>query len=345
MKRFLSPSLVLVSALALCLSLLWSACGNQESGSSTSTPGVDPEISQLNAQIEADPKNAQLYYQRGRLYWEREGYDEAMADAIQALDLDSLQPVYYHLLADALIDYGRPNDSKRALEVLEKACMLFPEDELTWLKTSEFYLIVRKYGEALQKLDHILQRDPQNAEAYFMSGRIALDKGDTLRAIKSLQKSVTIDAENKDAWIFLGRIFSNKGNVQALQYFDNALRLDSTDVQVKEYKAGYYKAKGDYKKAFDLYRGLVVEHPDYSNAYFDMGLMYLEQDSIQRAYEHFDRAVRTDPLFVMAYYYRGVASEAGGNLKSAIEDYQQAASMSPNLPEPKEALQRLNVQQ
>lgn len=345
MKRFLSPSLVLVSALALCLSLLWSACGNQESGNSTATPGVDPEISQLNAQIEADPKNPQLYYQRGRLYWEREGYDEAMADAIRALDLDSLQPVYYHLLADALLDYGRPNDSKRALEVLEKACLLFPEDELTWLKTSEFYLIVRKYGEALQKLDHILQRDPQNAEAYFMSGRVALDKGDTLRAIKSLQKSVTIDAENKDAWIFLGRIFSNKGNIQALQYFDNALRLDSTDVQVKEYKAGYYKAKGDYKKAFDLYRGLVEEHPDYSNAYFDMGLMYLEQDSIQRAYEHFDRAVRTDPLFVIAYYYRGVASEAGGNLKSAIEDYRQAASMSPNLPEPKEALKRLNVQQ
>jgi tetratricopeptide (TPR) repeat protein len=329
-------------AFVVGMAAIFSAC-NDKPAPQASTPGVDPEIDKLSKLIEADPSNDTLYYIRGRLYWELDGYDEAIADAVKAISIDSMQPPYYHLLADALLDYARPNDSRRAIEVLEKACLMFPDDEITWLKTSEFHLIVRQYGEAFKKLDHLLQRDPLNAEAYFMTGRIALDKGDTVRAVKALQKSVSIDAENSDAWVFLGRIFTNTGNPLAVQYFDNALRLDSANVAIKEYKAGYYKRKGEFAKAFDLYREIITEHPDYSNAFFDMGLMYLETDSLDRAYENFDRAIKTDPLFVIAYYYRGLSSEGKGDLQSAIADYRQASKMSPNLPEPKEALKRLKV--
>jgi tetratricopeptide (TPR) repeat protein len=305
--------------------------------------GANPDLTRLSAMIEKSPANDSLYYLRGYTYWELEAYDEAIADATKAISLDSMIPDYYRLLSDALIDYGRPNDSRRALDVLEKACTLFPDDEHTWLKASEFHLIVKQHGEALKKLDHILLRDPQSAEAYFMTGRVALDMGDTIRAMKSLQKSVQFDAENKDAWIFLGRLYSNKGNTLALQFFDNALRLDSTDVQIQEYKAAFYKQKGDFKKAFELYRGIIVEHQDYSNAWFDMGLIYLEMDSLNQAWQHFDRAIKTDPLFVIAYHYRGVASELKGDLPAAVADYKQANKMSPYLEEPKEALKRLNI--
>ena len=212
------------------------------------------------------------------------------------------------------------------------------------LKLSEFQLIVKRHGDALITLDQILQRDPQNAEAFYMAGRVALDKGDTTAAVASLQKSVKIDAENGDAWLFLGRVYSNRNNPTAVQCFDNALRIDSTDLDAREFKAVYYKRNGDFEKAFTIYREIIVLNPDYADAYFDMGVMYFDMDSLPKAYSSFDIATKTDPLFVKAYFWRGKTAEEQGNLAAALADYKQAYGMSPQYQDAKNAKERLEKQ-
>lgn len=323
------------------LFIVFTACKNEQKPAPSPDLQIDPELSALNDLLEKDPTNDSLLYRRAVVYYKLEGYDEAIKDLNLAIQTDSMQPAYYHLLADTYLDYGRPNDSKRAIDVLLTAAYKFPDRIPTLLKLSEFQLIVRQHGDALITLDKILQRDPQNADAFYMAGRVALDKGDTTAAIASLQKSVKIDASNADAWMFLGRIFTNRNNPQALQYFDNALRLDSTNLEAREFKGVFYKRRGQFDKAFGIYRDIITRNPDYSNAYFDMGMIYLEMDSLSKAYDNFNIAVKTDPLFVKAYYYRGLCAELQGNTDAALADYKQANGMSPDWPEAKEALERL----
>lgn len=305
----------------------------------------DPELVKLNALLQKDPNNDSLLYHRAMVYYKLEAFDEAIADAEQAIKRDSMQAPYYQLLADVYMDYARPHDSRRGIDVLKMAAQKFPNDIKTLLKLSEFQLIVKQHGDALSTLNQILLRDPQNAEAYFMSGRVALDKGDTTNAIAALRKSVQFDSGNGDAWMFLGRIFAQKNNPLAIQYFDNALRVDSTNVQAREFKAVFYKRRGDFDKAFQVYRGIIAQNPDYSNAYFDMGMIYLELDSLPKAYTNFDIAIKTDPLFVNAYYYRGITSEKQGNVTAAMSDYTQASKMSPEFEEAKVAKERLEKAQ
>ncbi len=304
---------------------------------------ADPDLAKYSALLAEDPNNDTLLYLRAAVYYKLDAFDEAMADLEKAMRIDSLQPAYYHLLSDVLLDYSRPNDSRRAIEVLKLASQRFPDRINTLLKLSEFQLIVRKHGDALATLDKILQRDPQNAEAYYMAGRVALDKGDTTNAISSLQKSVKIDVDNADAWFFLGRIFSRRNNPVALQYFDNALRVDSTYLEALEFKGVFYKTRGDFDQAFEIYRDLILRDPDYANAYFDMGVIYLELDSFSKAYDNFNIATKVDPIFVKAYYYRGIASEKMGNLDGALKDYKQASGMSPEYQEAQEAKKRLET--
>jgi len=302
---------------------------------------TDPRLVSLSQQLEQDPKNDSLLWRRAEAYYDLNAYDEAIRDLGEAIRLDSLHPAYYHLLADAYLDYARPNDSKKAINTLLTAAYKFPGRIPTLLKLSESQLIVRQHNDALNTLGKILEQDPQNGDAFFMTGRVALDMGDTLRAITSLRKAVQLDADISEAWMFLGRIYTDLGNPQAVQCFDNALRLDSTNLEAREYKGVFYKRRGDYDKAFPIYRDIVIRNPDYANAYFDMGIMYLDLDSIPKAYDHFDIAIKTDPLFVKAYYYRGVASEEMGQRDAALADYTQANKMSPNFPEAKEARARL----
>lgn len=328
-------------SLVVLLLTVFFSCKN-DPAKTQNNPGdqQDPELAALNQLVAKNPDNDSLLYRRAAVFYKLEGYDEAIADLQKAIGLDSMRPQYYHLLADVLLDYARPNDSKRAIQTLETAAAKFPDRIPTLLKLSEYYLIVQQHSEALTTIDKIFRLDPENAEGYYMTGRVALDMGDTTRSVKALQRSTQLDATNLDAWMFLGKIMTKRNDPRAIQYFDNALRLDSTDLEAREWKGMFYKQRGDFDKAFAAYRDIIVRNPDYANAYFDMGIIYLEQDSLQKAYDHFDLAVKVDQIFVRAYYYRGVAAEMQGNLEAAKRDYEQAHDMSPEWEEPKEALKR-----
>ncbi len=341
MYRKIILTIAVLAAVALAI---WYFIPHKNTASTTKLPAElqgDPQLTQLTAALEKNPNNDSLLYLRAEAYYKADAYDEALVDLERAMKQDSMQPLYYHLLADVLLDYARPNDSRRAIEVLKLAAQRFPNRIPTLLKLSEFQLIVRKHADALATLDKVLQRDPQNAEAFYMAGRVALDKGDTTNAVASLQKSVKIDAGNADAWFFLGRIYSNRNNTIALQFFDNALRVDSTYLEAQEFKAVFYKRRGQFDKAFEIYHDLILRDPDYANAYFDMGVIYLEQDSFSKAYDNFNIAIKVDPIFVKAYYYRGIASEKLGKLDAALADYKQASGMSPEYEEAQEAKARL----
>lgn len=333
-----------IAALALLALAVWYFLPKKETvplSQTTQELQADPQLTKLTEMLKEDPNNDTLLYLRATTYYKLDAYDEAMADLEHAMRQDSMQPVYYHLLADVLLDYARPNDSRRAIEVLKLAAQRFPDRIPTLLKLSEFQLIVRKHNDALATLDKVLQRDPQNAEAFYMAGRVALDKGDTTNAVASLQRSVKIDADNADAWFFLGRIYSARNNAVAVQFFDNALRVDSTYLEAQEFKAAFFKRRGQFDQAFKIYQDLVLRDPDYAEAYFDMGMIYLELDSFSKAYSNFDIATKVDPIFVKAYLYRGVTSEKMGNLDAALADYKQASGMSPEYQEAQEAKARL----
>jgi len=340
---FIRRNALVAASATLMIAGLLPACKNDPKPSPAvlQAAQTDPELANLNTLLAQNPKDDSLLYRRAKIYYKLEGYDEALNDISAAMKLDSSKAPYYHLMADVLMDYARPNDSKMAIRVLTRAAEKFPNRIPTLLKLSEFQLIVRKHGDALTTLNKILIRDPQNAEAFFMSGRVALDKGDTLNAIGALRKSVQIDAQNVEAWMFLGKIFSRRNNPQAIQYFDNALRIDSNFLEAREYKGAYYKRRGEFDKAFEVYHDIIVRNPDYANAYFDMGMIYLEQDSLNKAYANFDIATKTDVLFVEAFYYRGLCAEMMGNTAGALSDYTKANKMSPDFEEAKEAKARL----
>jgi tetratricopeptide (TPR) repeat protein len=304
------------------------------------TNGINPELQALSLLLQKDPKNDSLLFQRAEVYYKLEGYDEAIKDLGDAIVIDSMRPKYYHLLADVFMDYAK---SYQAIKTMEVAVSKFPERTATLLKASEYYLIIKKHTEALSLLNKILLRDPQNSEALYMSGRVALDMGKTDEAVSVMRKSVKLNADNADAWEFLGRIFLEKNDPLCLQYFDNALRIDSTNTDLRVFKAMYHKQKGDFPKAFDAYKEIIARDPDNSDAFYDMAIMYLEMDSLDAAYNHFDICIKRDPLFVKAYYYRGVVAEQKGDPKAALADYKQANKMSPKLKEANEALIRLGA--
>ena len=318
--------------------LLLHACSPDEAQPTRASAPTDPGLAQLTQAIEADPDDPDLYFARAQVLYEQEGYDEAIGDLQKALSYDSTNVAYLHALADTYLDYYQ---SKKALETMELAAEYHPKRIPTLLKLSEFQLILQQYEDSMRTLDKILQVDPQEAEAYFMFGMNFKELGDTARAISSFQSAVDNNPELIDGWLELGQLHAALGNAIAAQYFDSAIRIEPNNVMLKHAKAYYLQEEGKLQESLDLFREIVRLDPQYEDAYYNAGLLYLDMDSVLQAHEQFDLALNVNPLHIRAYYYRGVANEMMGNVPAARSDYEQALRLAPDYERAQEGLARL----
>ncbi len=326
------------------------ACKNEPPKPPANLPAgadLNPRLVELSQLIEKNPKNDSLLFLRATLFHEQEMWDAAIQDLDAALGQDSMRPAYFHLLADCFLDYYK---SREALRTMESAAKRFPNFVPTQLKLAEFQLILTQHSQALKTIDGILKNDPQNAEAWFMTGQICKDMATfdpakpepkmLDRAIVAYKKAVSIEPNLLDAYVSLGQLFAEKKDKSALSYLDNALRIDSTNATARHAVANFYEKTGNVERAKKEYRRIIVDSPEYSDAFLNMGLLLLEQDSAAAARRNFDLAVEVDPLFIKAFYFRGLASEKLKDWDAAERDFEQVTKMQPSWQEAKDALER-----
>ncbi|MCB0650960.1 MAG: tetratricopeptide repeat protein [Saprospiraceae bacterium] len=287
----------------------------------------NPTIDKLSQEIAQMPNNPGLYAQRATVFYENEGFDEAIEDMKKAIQLDSTNAGFYHLLADIYLDYFK---SKKALETMEHVAAMYPDSIPTLLKLTEYYHILTMYKESLGTIDKILRIDPQNAEAFFMSGVNFKDLGDRNRAINSFQKAVEYDPDLLDAWINLGQLYAEIDPAMARKFFDTAMDIDPDDPLVLHAKADFLRDQDDIKGALALYRRIGAIDQQYEEAFFNAGLMYMELDSVEQAKKMFDITIGVDPVHAKAYFFRGVAFEALGDIDQARKNYVQALTFKPD---------------
>jgi tetratricopeptide (TPR) repeat protein len=334
----------LKNTLFFALLLAFFACKNAPdtpplSFAKTSNRSIDS----LTDLIFKDSKNANLYFQRAQLFNENGavgGFDFAIKDMEYALTLDSTNVGYHHFLSDVYLD---AKQSRLAVATMERAATLAPDSNATLQKLAEMYFITKQYAYAGNTVEKIMKRDPQNSEGYFMFGMIFKEMGDEGKAINSFQKAADLNAENKDAFIELGQLFTKRNSPLAVRYFDNALLIDSLDINALMGKAYYFQQQKKLPEAIDLYRKIVTIDPHYSNALFNLGVLYLDQNDLDKAYQHFDLIIKQSVTFYRAYYYRGFIEEKRGNKDAAITDYKQALEFKSDYDKAIEGLKRLGA--
>lgn len=309
----------------LSIGFILSSCEGDKKPTAAPQSTGDSLVDQISAEIVKAPNNPELLYNRANVLFEKEEYEASISDLEHAMSLDSLNPKYYHLLADNYMDYFR---SRQALDVMEKASRLFPERIPTLLKLSEMQMILGLNDNSIFTVNEILRQDPQNNEAYFMLGMNFRSMGEIERAINSFQTAVENDPEMIDAWIILGELHERNGSSDPLKYYDNALRIEPKNSQVLHSKAFYLQNKEDISGALELYREININEPQYTDAYLNAGILYMKIDSFEQAFEQMNILIGIEPQNPLAYYYRGLIHKAYGNYEAAKIDLQNSVNLA-----------------
>lgn len=174
-----------------------------------------------------------------------------------------------------------------------------------------------------------------------MLGLIFYEQSEMSKATNALLTAVENDPELIDGWLLLGEIASRSNDPKAKRYYENALRAKPNHVPALHSLAYYLQNHGDVPGAQSLYRKIHVLDKDYIQANLNSGILYIEQDSLDKAYEQFNIMVLNKPANYIGHYYRGVANELKGNLDAALVDYQNSVSINPEFEKAAKAVEAL----
>ncbi len=299
----------------------------------------DQIINQISSALKEQPNNSLIYNDRAKRYIEMDAYDEAIVDLKASIQIDSLNPTTYHLLADAYMDYYQ---SRKALRTMRDLLDIYPDRIPSLLKLAEFQVILKKYDNALITINKIAKIDPQNGDGAFMLGIVMQETGDIKSATNAFKKATEFDSQITDAWLMLGQIYEAENNPIAETYYRNALKTNSNSVNAMHSLAYYLQNHNKINDAIDLYNKIILTDKNYEPAYLNTGILYLEQKNYKEAVNNFKILSSINPKSHLAYYFMGVSYEALGDKRSAIDNYQNAINFKPDYKEAQDALDKIN---
>jgi tetratricopeptide (TPR) repeat protein len=98
-------------------------------------------------------------------------------------------------------------------------------------------------------------------------------------------------AQNVQSYIDQGMQASQAGRYdQALQAFDQALKLKPSDPALISYKATVYYAKGDNSQAMQLIEQIIKQNPNFGRAYYQRAMILEKQEKYDQAVADLQKA-------------------------------------------------------
>jgi tetratricopeptide (TPR) repeat protein len=298
----------------------------------------DPAINEVTMAIENDPSNPELYLRRSELFYESEAYDQAIQDLAIVMKLDSTNLKAHHLLADVYLDDFQ---SARALATLNRAVSLYPDSINTKLKLSEFQLILKQHDAALQTLADVMKIRPGDPEALFMIGMVYRDLGKTEQAIGAFQSAVERNPDMSEAWVILGDLMDRTNNPDALQYFDNAIRVDPNNVSAYHAKAYYLQNHDQIDEALEIYQKIHTLNPQYPEAYLNSAILLMYRDSLDAAMKELDILQQIEPQNPATWFYKGKIYQFRDQKDLAKQAFEQALRLDDKYEQARDALEEL----
>ena len=296
------------------------------------------EFRAINDLLKKDINNSTLYLRRAKLYVKYKDVTSAVNDLDRAIKVDSLIPEYYLLKAELLKGQDKLKESKEALD----QCMYIDNENITArIELGWLALISRNHKQALDYADAVLKRDIHSAEAYFLKGMIFNDKGDTVRAISSFATAVEQENDYFEAYIQLGLLHYDEPNTLSKEYFKNALRIDSNNLEALYAFGMICQESGDYNEAIETYYKILSIH-EYREPHFNLGFIHHEYLKVYDvAIEHYTNAIKIEPKYIDAYYNRALCYEQRDELEKAETDLRYALKLNPQYTEAALVLERV----
>lgn len=317
--------------------------------------------------VQNDP--AALYAQ-GVEQYNSGDYEQAVELLSRARALESSIPDYRYHLGLAYLKVGRPKEAARELEATLGMIGMRRETRLqeprVLVQAAIAYLEMGNFKTARQKVELALEREPSDADAYYVLGQAMRGEGEEDEAIKAFEAGLELDRDHTEAnlamvplleargeWelarenlrhashgttenfailMSLGALAYRLGDVEeAEQSFAQALDERPGDRDARFNLGTIRLAKRDYPAAVETLRPLAVGEAPHDEASFNLALALLYSEDFAGARAVLERLLERDSAFTGASFSLGLACESMNDSAAAEAAYRDAIDARPDL--------------
>lgn len=207
------------------------------------------------------------------------------------------------------------------------------------------YRRAMKYRKSIADLQYAVKRWPECHEAHLELAKALSDSGDTAQAFRVLQNiSFLTNRTGAEAWIEKSKIHYYQDSFsQSLTELNEAIRRDST-YHLSWYYRGYLQSRFfvedrsagasiqrflNFDQAISDFSKSISLDPAFPDAWFQRGIVYLNQFKPEKGLPDLDRAIQLYPKYSYYYFGRAEYYMREGKFNLAIQDLETATKLNP----------------
>lgn len=265
-----------------------------------------------------------LYFFAARFYWADMNYTRALSllgseRTVLMEKVSRLNPYLsrYRMelsrsyLYEALVEAQKPEGSRNntfvqvkissAIEQARQATDLQPHHVIAWENLGVIYREMSGVAGGaldwgLKSFETALQYDPVNPALYTEIGKMYVLKADNENAKSQFNKAIETKQDYAEAYIQLAMILEKEnGLADAIAKLEGLIERNPLNVDGR-FQLGrlYFNAK-QAQKAIEQFQLVTLLVPDYSNAYYALGVAFASQGDTQNAITAFARVLQLNP--------------------------------------------------
>ena len=211
---------------------------------------------------------------------------------------------------------------KRVLELYDEARKHVPNIDDMDFNIAVIYVKMRRFDQAMPKIDMLLEKDPTNEELILAKGKVYMMMGEADKALEFFQKQAEANPDSLNVRNNIATIYRQRKD------WDNALKYIRQIFMLDPAHAGAFNNLGLIYLAQDkvLLSRMVTANgiqaqkntnrPEDAGLYNNLGLIYLKMGEKNRAVSNFRKAFKIDKTLTAANLNLGHICVAGRDWKT-----------------------------
>ncbi len=249
--------------------------------------------------VKLDTNDAESHYKLGLFYEGKQDLERAIREYEAVISIDQTRADPYLRLGNIYTKKGM--DETKIMEVYEKGLILDPNHPQIQYDLAVLYKKYKDYDKAIEHYKMANKLLPNNYLWQYEYAKLQEGK-DNGEAVKAYTKAIELKRDFAEA------------------YYDRAMLLR----KVKIIDGKVYRNEQiieDLKQAGEL-------NPKMADAFYNIALIYKENESDEMAREFFEKTIRANPNYPGVHLQLGFIAEQKGEYAKAMEEYKKEVAIN-----------------
>ena len=285
-------------------------------------------ITKLNKCLVAEPDNCEALFYRGLCkYFLLDNYG---AEEDFTLSVSKYGYLFYSAYQYRSLTRYRLGKYKEAIDDINKVIDKDPNNPELYVERAFIYLADSKFKESISDCKKAMDFKALGEDGFLCKAQAEDAIADYQDAVHDYDMAVKLNPKNVDAVALRGMSKFKMSLIQeAVDDYNLALKIDSTSTLAYYNLADVDVKLNDTARAMQDYDKVIHYEPRNSYAYFGRAVLYANQRNYASAISDFNKVILLNPNNIEALFNRAKLKQAVEDYKGAITDYDKVISLYP----------------